>query len=100
MDETEKEAPPMEIPAERMLAFLTAKKANTVCPICRTKEWTAMEDADNRGFLLTSQSSDSTSGAKVLPLMALVCNNCHYVWIVARRPVEAWLKEHPDGNNQ
>ena len=100
MDETEKAPAPIEIPAERMMAFLAAKNANIECPVCKTKEWTNMEDADNLGFVIHSQSPSGVPGGKILPVMMLVCKNCHYIWAVARRPVEKWIQEHPDGNDQ
>lgn len=100
MTEPEKKTSPPEIPAERMMAFLAVKKVSMKCPMCGANEWTAMENADNRGFLLTSQSPQGSPGDKVLPVISLICQNCHYVWMVARNPVEIWLREHPDGDGK
>lgn len=91
---------PVILTAERVSAFLAARKVRMVCPMCSASDWTAMEDADNLGFLVYTQSPQGNQGGKTLPLIALICKNCHYVWWMARRPVEVWSQEQHDGNGK
>lgn len=87
----------VSIPSDKLLAFLQAKNVKPNCPMCATADWVHMEDEDNHGFLIYSQARDGSMGPKNLPLIAMVCRNCNYLWLVARLPVEAWLKEHHHG---
>lgn len=87
---------PGPIAADDFQRFLTARQVTPRCPMCQHQEWTNMEDAENPGFAWPSQSVLGAQGGKILPVSVLICTNCHFVWTIARIPVEQWVKEHPD----
>lgn len=75
-------------------AFMSAKSINPACPKCPHVGWTVHDISDVRGIAGIAMGNDGNVNMRqVFPLLPLSCNNCGYVWLVARVPVENWLKE-------
>lgn len=79
-------------------SFLKSKgveKCN--CPVCSQYAWGIMEDLENRGFPLRSQSATGARGQRTFPVLALVCTNCGYAWFMARRIIQEWMERADNG---
>ena len=66
-----------------VVAFLGAKGANAVCPICTSSQWTVTDPASALQI-----PSNGITGAT--PVVVITCNNCGYVRMHSLITIQAW----------
>ena len=87
---------PVPISEQDMIAFMRERKINASCPRCPTTSWRVIESEEGRGAGWQMYTSDGKLSLSVLPVVPLVCQNCGYVWPIARQVIEDWMGERAD----
>lgn len=88
----------LNLSTDDFMRFARAKKLEMRCPKCRAETWNLNETSEIRGGALFAVGPDGgTNFSNMLVLTAVNCTNCGYVWTMARRFIENWLRENPDG---
>ena len=93
------EVPQGEPPITRvdLVRFLDAHHADRDCPCCGNNRWDLMAKEAIEGVAMARLGGDGLVYPNlVLPALVLVCDNCSYLWMVARKQVARWLKDNPD----
>ena len=88
---------PIKIDNDALARYFSAKNVSSKCPQCSTSEWTVHETDNYAGVGLTMMdlAGRLVPGSNFMPAVALTCDNCYYLWLIARFPVEDWVKENP-----
>lgn len=75
--------------------YQVANGVKNGCPFCGSNQWNMLEDEDVRGLVPSVGDSEIRRSERTLPMLALVCQTCSYVWLMARKPVERWINDNP-----
>jgi hypothetical protein len=87
---------PHPLNPEDVQGFLREKGVTNACPRCSKARWSIVEDTNMRGVAPGIIGDNGTPTGKVFPMLTLVCENCAFIWLMARTPVEAWVHEQPN----
>lgn len=91
---------PILVESDDLARYFAAKNVTTACPFCATNGWTVHDTDKYNGVGLGVMGPDGRipPAANFMPAIVLTCNNCFYMWLIARFPVEDWIKENPSGS--
>jgi hypothetical protein len=78
--------PPPDASLEEVLAFFGRVGVSDECPICKTRRW-AFPERD-RGGVLRLPNPISSGQILSVPAYMLVCENCQFVRLHAKRPID------------
>jgi len=77
--------------------FMDTRNVDRKCPCCGENRWEVLTEDAVEGVAMLRLGGDAlVYPDAVLPALVLVCDNCAYLWMVARKRVAQWLKDNPD----
>lgn len=84
------------ITREALQRYLDARGIDGNCPICKANDWGMVMPEALEGVALSRLGGDAlVYPDSILPTLVLSCNNCSYLWMIARKQVARWLAENP-----
>ena len=93
--EPAKGEPPISI--AELSRYLLAHQVPTRCPQCGQDDWGHFNSEALEGVSMSRMGGDALVYPEtVLPTLVLCCNNCAYVWMLARKQVARWLVKNPE----
>ncbi|HGM6719893.1 hypothetical protein J5H43_01865 [Stenotrophomonas maltophilia] len=83
---------PLMIYADQLQQFLAAKGASLNCTKCGQDQWSGGDEPGYRGVAMPVLGKEGYTTSGMIAVIPLVCSNCANVWLIARPPVEDWLR--------
>lgn len=96
----EEEQPKGQPPITRLqfMRFLDGCGVDRKCPCCGADDWEVLNEEGVEGVAMARLGGDAlVYPDSILPAIVLVCDNCAYLWLVARKRVAMWLAQYPEG---
>lgn len=74
---------------------------NSACPFCGGETWYLAEPSNGKVFsaLATKIDGTLTLGAEALPMVTLICQECHFVRQHALKPISEWVADQANTVN-
>lgn len=96
-EQPEQQAPQGETPISmaELSRFLSAHQVPSTCPHCGVNNWGHFNSDALEGVSMSRLGGDGlVYPDTILPALVLSCNNCAYIWMIARKQVARWLAEN------
>lgn len=97
-EQPEQDAPQHLVPISRdeFVRFLDSHGVDRTCPCCKRQRWDVFTEDAVEGVAMSRLGGDGlVYPDSVLHAIVLVCENCGYLWMVARKRVAIWLENNP-----
>lgn len=86
---------PIPVESEALSAYMEDKGVDPTCRRCSQAGWTIHDSDEMRGIAgLAITDGGNVSPNTFFPMIPLSCKHCGSVWLLARHPVQEWIKEN------